>query len=309
MPLTVSQSTIAVFDRCRRRWWLSHYRSLGRPADYKSPTTVGDLVHDALAQYYAGAYGDAPIFLEPIAWVKQHAIATIEAKPDFAEEIANDAELAGIMVDGYMNWLIETGADSDFEHVEPEREIRTRLADGIELIGKLDGKVLTRDGWTGFLEHKSVGNFTDLPSYAQLNRQLLTYDLLEYLEIVETGSIPFPKVDGAILNMLRRVKRTARAEPPFYLRHRVQHNVEELRNHWRHTLAIALEIANATARLDAGESHQLVAPPTPARDCRYSCIFFTVCPMFDDGSDVEVVLDFEYEKVDPFERYATEVDA
>ena len=306
--LTVSQSTIATFDRCRRKWYLAYYRELGRPSDYSSPLTVGNLVHEALEQYYAGAYGDAPIFLEPIEWVKHHAVETIESHPEHAESIARDAELAGIMVHGYMEWLAETGADSDFEHVEPEREIRARLINGIELIGKLDGKVQTRDGWTGFLENKTVQNFDDLPAIAQIDRQLLTYDLLEYLEIVDKGVAPFPKVDGAILNMLRKVKRTARANPPFYARHRVQHNVEELRNHWRHVVAISLDIRNAIERLERGESHQTVAPPTPARDCRYGCIFFTICPLMDDGSDVESVIEFEYEHVDPFDRYGKEAD-
>jgi hypothetical protein len=305
----VSQSTIATFDRCKRKWWLADYRGLRRPKEYASPLTVGSLVHDALEQYYLGAYGGGGVFLEPIAWVKNHAVAMIEANPEFAEDIARDAEMAGIMVDGYMAWLEETGADSDFARVEPERVIKAKLWDGIVLIGRLDGKVYTIDGWTGFLEHKSVTNFTDLPAYAQINRQFLTYDLLEYLEILAQDAAPFPKVDGAVLNMLRRVKRTARATPPFYARHRVQHNVEELRNHWRHVVAIALEIRAATTRLDAGESHQRVAPPTPARDCRFTCDFFSVCPLFDDGSDVESVLDFEYEHVDPFERYLEEADA
>lgn len=307
--MLISQSTIATFDRCRRKWWLKHYRKLGHPKDYTSPTNVGSLVHGALEQYYLGAYGGAPEYLDPIQYVKETAIALIGENPEFAEEIAKDAEFAGIMVDGYMDWLTETGADSLFDHVEPEREIRAQLWDGIDLIGKLDGKVTTTDGWTGFLEHKTVQNFTDIPAYAQINRQFLTYDLLEFLEIVEGGAVPMPLVDGAVLNMIRKVKRTARAEPPFYARHTIQHNVEELRNHWRHVVGIALEIRTAERRLEQGTSHQLVVPPTPARDCRYSCEFFTVCPLFDDGSDVESVLEFEYVHVDPMERYAEDVDA
>lgn len=117
------------------------------------------------------------------------------------------------------------------------------------------------------------------------------------------------RAEGAILNMLRKVKRTAKATPPFYLRHTVHHNVEELRNHWRHVIAIAGEIQLATSRLDAGESHQVVVPPTPERDCRYSCQFFQICGLFDDGSDVESVIEVEYEHVDPMARYTEEADA
>jgi hypothetical protein len=308
--LTISQSTIKVWDRCKRKWWLEQYRRLHLPRDYRSPLMIGTLVHDALEQYYEGAYGEgSPEFLDPIEWVKRQAISAMEKEPDFAEQIARDSELAGIMVDGYMMWLEETGADADFETVEPERQMRVELKPGIVLLGKLDGKVRTRDGWTGFLETKTVGNFTDLPSYAQIDRQLLTYDLQEYLELLETGTELAPKkplTDGAILNMLRKVKRTASAKPPFYMRYPVKHNIYELRNHWRHVVGIAAEMQRAIARLEAGETHHAVVPPTPSSDCRWSCSFHAVCPMFDDGSDVEAVLEFEYEEHDPFARYGEE---
>lgn len=308
--LLITQSTIKEFTRCKRKWWLGTYRRLQKMGgEYRSPLSVGNLVHDALAEYYDSVYGperDGEVML-PIQYVKDIALATMEDFPDSAEFIAKDAELAGIMVDGYMEWLVETGADADFETVEPEREIAARLTDDVVLLGKLDGKVLTRDGWTGLLEHKTVGNFTDLPAVAQIERQYLTYDLLEYLELLqqepEVSRPTKPLTDGTIINMLRKVKRTSRAKPPFYDRHKVEHNIYELRNHWRHVVAISKEIRDAMNRLEAGESHQTVVPPTPAVDCRYMCPFHSVCALFDDGSDVEAVLEFEYEEHDPLERY------
>lgn len=305
--LLITQSTIKEYTRCRRRWWLATYRRL-RKAEYRSPLTVGNLVHDALAAYYDSMYGNSNGVIEPIQFVKARSLAVMEEFPEDAQYIAKDAEMAGIMVEGYMEWLEETAADAQFEEVEPEREIAVQLTDGVILLGKLDGKVLTRDGWTGFLEHKTVGNFTELPAVAQIERQYLTYDLLEYLELLQLGESVAPGqplTDGAILNMLRKVKRTSRANPPFYARHKVEHNIEELRSHWKHVVAIAKEMQDAITRLDAGESHHTVAPPTPTLDCRWSCNFFSVCPLFDDGSDVEVVLDFEYEEHDPLERYET----
>lgn len=306
--MLITQSTLKTFTRCKRKWWLGEHRQLALPNEYRSPLTVGNLVHDALAQYYDGVYGgNCSSFVEPIEFVKHRALAVMEEHPDLAEVIARDAELAGIMVDGYVAWVEETAADAEFETVEPERVVRVQLVDDVELLGKLDGRVTTRDGWTGFLEHKTVGNFTDLPAVAQLERQYLTYDLLQYLEALNTGALQpdtnKPLTDGALLNMLRKVKRTVRAKPPFYARHRVEHNLHELRSHWRHVVAIAREIQDAEARLAAGESHHTVAPPTPALDCRWSCPFFGVCAMFDDGSDVESVISFEYEQRDPLERY------
>lgn len=311
--LTITQSTIRTWDRCKRKWWLSDYRRLTRD-EYRSPLNVGNLVHGALEQYYVGAYGDdQPEFVDPITWVKNRSLSVMEEYPDDAEYIAKDATLAGIMVEGYMEWLQETGADADVAHAEPERVIRTTLVppsaehqNGIVLLGKLDGKLKYHDGWVGFREDKTVGNFVDLPSIAQIDRQLLTYDLLEYLEYLENETQenpPAPLTDGAVLNMLRKVKRTAAAKPPFYLRQKVEHNIHELRNHWRHVVGIAREMERAIARLDAGESHHVVAPPTPQVDCRWSCPFYSICSMFDDGSDVEAVLELEYRDHDPLDRY------
>lgn len=269
-------------------------------SDYRSPSNIGDLVHDALAEYYADRS-------DPLAIIDAKTAELVAEYPEHAEYIEKDAALARIMVEGYLEWLEETGADFELEVVEPERPVEVRLVrlpSGREVMlrGKLDGKVRLRGGWLAFLEHKTVGNFVDLPATAQINRQLLTYGLLEYLEAIEGGD-ERPRTGGALLNMLRKVKRTARAKPPFYERADVRHNVEELRNHWRHTVAVAKKIAEAEAALDAGASHHDVVPPVDQTDCRYSCPFFQVCPMFDDGSDVEDLLETLYEEHDPFERY------
>ena len=311
MTLTLTQSTIKTWDRCKRKWWLGDYRRLTRD-EYRSPLNVGNLVHEALEQYYLGAYGeDMPAFVDPITWIKDRSLAVMEEFPDDAAFIAKDATMAGIMVEGYMEWLEETGADAEIAKVEPERMVSTQLRPGVKLLGKLDGKLEFHDGWVGFREDKTVQNFVELPAIAQFDRQLLTYDLLEYLEHLNTidsdGEKPSePLTDGIILNMLRKVKRTATATPPFYMRHKVEHNLDELRNHWRHVVTISKQIEHAIVRLDADESHHNVVPPTPATDCRWSCPFFEICPMFDDGSDVEAVISFEYREHDPLERYELE---
>ena len=324
--LVLTQSTIKTWDRCRRKWWLDYYRGLEKPNEYRSPFTIGNLVHDALDAYYTSTYSNGEL-LDPVAYIKELSLNQMTVTPEFGEAIAKDASLATIMVEGYLEWLEETGVDSDFEHVDPERTIKAQLISGrppggcnsnpskpvppVFLLGKLDGKVRTRDGWIGFLEHKTVGNFTDLPSFAHIDRQLLSYDLLEYLELLETyGKVEDekPPTDGALLNMLRKVRRGATSKPPFYERMVVKHNIHQLRNHWRHVVSIALDIQRATARLDAGEDHHVVVTPMPASDCRWSCQFFDICGMFDDGSDVESVIEFEFQEHDPLERYKVKVD-
>jgi hypothetical protein len=106
------------------------------------------------------------------------------------------------------------------------------------------------------------------------------------------------------VNLLKKVKRTASAKPPFYARVDVPHNIHELRNHWKHVVQVAAEIADAERRLNEGEDHHFVAPPTSIPDrCKWDCEFFRVCPLADDGSDFEGALNAIYEERDPLERY------
>lgn len=315
MPeVTVTQSTIKDFERCKRRWWLRHFRGYDRER-YGSAITVGNLVHDALADWYAGELEN------PIEFVTAKADAARMEFPSDAASIDKDEELAIIMLEGYLEWLEETGADYELEAIEPEREVEVELAPAIDdvrgrilLRGKIDGKVRRRDGWTAFLEHKTVGNFTDLSAISRMNQQLLTYELLDYLDHIqqlkdsvdETEKLPEnapPLVGGYILNMLRKVKRTARSNPPFYERDEGSHNLEQLRNHWKHVVSVAREMQERAARLERGEDHHVVAPPDVRSTCRWDCQFFDVCPLFDDGSDAESVLQLEYVKRDPLERY------
>jgi hypothetical protein len=55
--------------------------------------------------------------------------------------------------------------------------------------------------------------------------------------------------------------------------------------------------------LDEGTAHQAVAYPRPSADCTWKCPFFSVCPMFDDGSAVEQAIDELYEVSDPYAYY------
>jgi hypothetical protein len=304
-PLVLTQSTVKDYQRCKRRWWLRYVRRLARPAEYNSPSDVGNMVHDALAEWYAGRLED------PAAHVREFAEAMAALHPDHAEEIYKDEDLASIMVEGYLADLEETGKDYQLAAVEPEREAEVVLAPAdegvlwraeITLRAKMDGLVVMRDKWKAILEHKTVGNFTDLPAIARMDRQLLTYELILLLEEIAKG-VKNPKVVGAVLNMLRKVKRTARANPPFYERVEVQHNREQLRSHWKHFVGIGREMQELEARLEDGEDHHSLVPPNPTTTCRWDCQFFTVCPLFDDGSDVEYVLAEEFEESDPLERY------
>lgn len=387
MGLTLTNSELTDFKRCGRKWYLKHFRMLRRRHDVKPVLTIGTLVHHGLEEYYRGGE-------HPLEYVAKKTAEMMAESPEHADEIRKNAELVGIMLEGYMEWLESDGADVDLDVYDAEKKLEVTLTPtDYVLRGKIDARVRRRsDGSRLFLEHKTVQNLADIPKTAQINSQFKTYSLLEMMDVqkqirasralpgvqpaaavdmlpvsqadqadgqpvgsASQGSQPLEqpgselgssspvmpsvsphagsqqhagarslardtrsyvdgslevvgetpvRTDGVLINMLRKVKRTVRANPPFYGRHEVHFNLDEIRNHWRHVVSIAEDIERTRARLDAGEDHHRVVPPVQNRDCTYACPFFAVCDMFDDGSDVEGALASKYEVHDPNQRYA-----
>jgi hypothetical protein len=290
----LTNSEMTDFDMCKRRWYLKHYLRLRPIREHHDYFDVGNLIHAALEQHYDPEGGGNPAHALLV-----RARKMVEADPENAEAIADNAQLAAIMLEGYLEWLEEQGIDADLDVYASEETLEVELPNYHVLRGKLDARAHQRStGLKVFLEHKSVQSLGDLPNRAQTNRQFKTYFLLEMLAGGE-------RTDAVLLNMLRKVKRTARAKPPFYGRHPVRFNIEEIRAHWLHVVALSEEMDKVRARLDGGESHQTVCPPTPESCCggRMSATFRAVCPMMDDGSDYQAMLDEQYEEHDPLERY------
>lgn len=300
--LLLSNSEMQSFRRCHRKWYLGVYRRLSpRVEDLPgTPFSIGNLVHDGLARYYAGE-GD------PVAFVEATIDEDLGVMPTYADELEKERALVVAMLTGYMEWLEETGADQELTILGVEQMAQAKLVDGVDLISKLDAPVHREsDGAKLALEHKSVASLTQPLALLKLDTQLLTEHLVRFLHLVEQGASEAEAQEachGILYNMLRKVKRTASAKPPFYGRVDVPHNIIELRNHWRHCVSVARQIQESTRRLDAGESHHAVCEPNPKRECAWDCPFFKVCPMADDGSDFEGALRDLYVERDPLQRY------
>jgi hypothetical protein len=300
----LTASEMRVFQRCKRRWWLNSYRKLVRINDtnWNKPLGIGNRVHEALAVYYTP---DDPT--DPRKHLLTKLQHDLESNPEEQHnDIRAEHELSSIMIDGYMDWLAETGEDQAITVIEAERARMARLEPDrdVMLLSKLDARV-QHDiyGDRLSLEHKSVSSLSQHLPELRLNQQVLTEHLVEYMALIEEGKDPTP-ARGVLFNMLRKVKRTARAKPPFYSRIHVHHTLSEIRNHWYHVVSIADQIEEVTRRLNEGESHQLVVPPSPMSDCSWSCPWFRECPMFDNESDdVESSLRDRFEIGDDLQRY------
>lgn len=321
-PLTNSEAHD--FLRCPRKWWLTWYRGLvfnhSNPSD---PRATGGRIHRALAAWYVPD-GQVPadprealekIIQEDWAEVEENVRRSDSSEdPDtvlarLSTDFTAATELERAIVEGYLQWLEETGSDAKLHITDSEQALEV-VIDGevagqyvrVKLKGKLDVRATrTSDGARLFLDHKSVQNFATPMKTLHMDPQMLHYMLLEAVGGDTPAGEPFALT--ALYNMLRKVKRTAQARPPFFQRAEIHHSPIEVESYRKRLLGIARDTARKTRELDEGHDPLPIAYPNPTKDCSWDCDFFPVCPMFDDGSRVEDALAALYHVSDPLARY------
>lgn len=298
-PYRLSNSELQVFKDCRRKWWLNYYRRLQpRKKEYTGPLALGSRVHEALDRYYSK---DIPL-LDAYAELVQEEMDKMVAEYRDTATLESEAELGRIMLEGYLEWVENEGIDAELEMISTEEIISMPLLDGeVELQGKLDMRVRRlSDGVRMFRDFKTVGgSFTDFASQAQMNEQIKTYMLLETAQ----NKSPEERSEGGIFTMLKKVKRTANARPPFYEQIEVRHNVFTLRAFWQQIHGVIRDLMGVKKALDEGADPNYVAYPRPTKDCKWKCQFYAVCPLIDDGSAAEAAIEEMYEVSDPYGYY------
>jgi hypothetical protein len=318
IPYRVSASKLRDWMRCRRMWWLTWVRQLTLQEPLTDLRATGTRVHKALAGWYVPE-AEGPVdprdgIQTAIAadWAKLIERAGIDEEHDDYASIKakwdNSVALERAMVEGYMEWLEETGSDAGLTFVASETELSADVETVdhhgklllVHLMGRLDARAVRDvDQARVFIDHKTVGNFTDPLKMIQMDPQMLMYGLLEFLNTQEGEA----RCDGALYNMLRRVKRTAAAKPPFYVREDVRMNEIQLESfkHW--VLAASRDMVQAEELLETGNDPMDVVYPTPDKDCSWKCDFFPVCPLFNDGSRAEDMISGLYRQDNPWSRY------
>ena len=308
----VSNSELQTFKRCRRKWWLAWMRGLRER--HESPVGVrqiGNRGHRALAEHYVP--GGPPSgqhlldALERLIVLDRAEALQAGFTDETMKQFEKDADLERVMLEGYLQWLTETGADSDLKVIAPEAYLEVPLNEFSEgqvaIIGKLDVRVRRlSDNTILFLDHKFLAEFSKTTRLLPIMEQMIHYQLLETMSAEEGDH-----VSGALYNMIRRVKRTGNAQPPFYQRVEVQHNTHTLNNYRERLTGEISAMLITEDSLRNGASHQEIAYPTPTRDCYWDCAFLSVCSMFDDGSRAEDMLRDLFVSGDPLSYYMTEV--
>lgn len=297
-PVRISNSEIQTFKDCRRKWWLQYYRRL-QPRDRQvtGALALGSRIHEALDMYYSTGTPLLEAHAELVNVEKEALLA------DFRDvaELEKEAEMGHIMLEGYLQWVEENGIDAELEMISTEETMSMPMFNGeVELQGKLDMRVRRRgDGVRMFRDFKTVGgSLSEFANLAPMNEQILTYMLLEQHQNKEGE-----RSEGGIFTLLKKVRRTAAARPPFYDQLEVRHNVFTLRSFWDRLHGTVADMMRVRHALDEGESPAFHVYPRPSRDCKWKCPFFTVCTLVDDGSAAEQAIEAMFEVADPYAYY------
>jgi len=303
--VSISNSEIQTFKSCRRRWYLGSYMGLQeKEKTHTGPLPLGTRIHNALEVYYRDD-------VDPVD--EYNRLQRIDAQkfresPEASDEKAikkfnEESELGRLMLEGYLEWLEDTNADDDIEHVSQEEQLRYTFEHDprVELIGKIDARIRRRsDGSLADLDFKTAApsNFSYYLQYVAFSEQLKHYNLLEML------SNPDERIDGGRYRILKKVKRTGRAAPPFYADVDVRFNKKEMESFWIRITGTIRDIMAVRDGLDAGADDRSLAYPSQKMDWTCgSCPFSKMCTMMDDGSDFEGFAQAFFTQGNPNERY------
>lgn len=312
--LVISNSEIQTLLQCKRKWYLAWNRSL-TPAfeEVTGIRSIGSRIHQVFEAYYTPDGGQDPSVIPSMLRAVQtrdlNTMVMQYGNPDeVPEHVMKDwlksTDLENAMVTGYVEWLEETGEDADLEITATEQRVKAPIeAPGVPvpvfLIGRLDvrGRRVS-DGRRVFIDHKTVAEFTTIEAQLPMDPQMLHYMLLESLAAPDE-----PRTSLALYNMLRRVKRTGTAKPPFYKRVVQDHNEHELLAYTRKVQAAARDLWHLYSNLEAGVQHHDIAYASPGKDCSWKCDFNRLCPMMDDGSRADDYIRDEFKVVNLMDRY------
>lgn len=281
--LRLTNSELSDFQRCARMHWLGNVRRLG-PIAEPSPlraAEIGTRYHDAMELYYGGASQ-----AETLAWVQEKLDVHAEITP--GGEQHKSWSLVFDMVEGYFDYLAETGLDSGVKVIAPETTHTRTMPEFPDVIfmGKLD--LETEEGLE---DHKT----TKLPFSQKLAELRRSRQPIFYAWLLE----PIKRVTRVRFRIARQSTRSERTTGPYYEVESVPINHAMLRSHERH-------LRELVPQIQANYERTTVPAPAPGSDCSWRCDFYSICPLFDDGSGPEYVIKHEFKEVNPLERYASD---
>lgn len=272
----VSHTEVQTFKRCRRKWYLRYH--LGwkqRDKVRRVARDTGIVVHAALHEYYANDYDED----RAVSYVADRRAEDLSiAQPHEVETLTEVYNLSSVILDGYFEWLGETGADAAFRITGSEQQLEAPgPIEGTTLFGIVDLIGEHTDGSIVVLDTKVVASIEETIRMLHLNEQALMYGILA------KANEPNPARPFRIVwSMLKRSKRTARAVPPFYERYELTVSPGQLELYYEQLHGVLSQILELEQRLNDGAPANAVAYPSPTKDCPWECEFISVCPAMND---------------------------
>lgn len=305
-----SFSDLGTFGQCRRRWWLQTYRKLRKIDEPPTgPLPFGSRIHAALEAFYDGTV-DTPV----AAWnqLMSHEFEVDKTNGDWNREpLDKESRLGHRMLEGYLDWLDETGEDAIWEITGVETKLSHYLPltvdiDGVPhevtilVRGKLDRRKRRKsDGAVYVDDFKTMGNFGEPAMLAlELSPQPRLYRMLEKAQAPEDQWTA-----GVSFTLLRKVLRTPTAKPPFYKRVTIEVNDAEQAAYDTRLKGAVESLVRVQIRLDQGEDPNRVAYFQPGWHCA-TCPFKLPCGLMQHTPQAaESMLADLYTEGDPWARY------
>lgn len=282
-PLSIRQSELQSFMRCRRKWMLEYRRKLvyARTTNQPVPNlAMGSIMHKAVELFWSE--GKDPV--RTIVEVEQEVISKVEG--GLSAEWVEIFKYLRVMMQGYKEW-VKNGDTMGEEVVSVEQALivpwGTFNGYDVTLTGKLDRKV--KDTFTDqlmLIDTKSTQSFARGMTH---HFQLLTYAVM-------LRRLSGERIDRLMTEQIRKVLRSATSKPPFFDRIEMYVNEEMLDNHEAHLDRLVGDITRVTREFERGDIYECY--PHPTRDCSWDCDYLPICTQMDDGSDYEYTIERSY---------------
>ena len=304
-----SHSEMATYKDCKRKWYLQYYLKLRRKREPKAlARDTGILVHAALHQFYISGGLDGEFSKDLMYQFLDNARDEdlLKVEESDRKTVREVHDTSKIVIDGYIEWLHETGADIGYRFNHSEVELRAPgPVEGTEIMGIIDlGGEHVQSGDLFVMDTKVTNSIDVMLKTLHMGEQGPMYAALAKI------NDPDPNRGFRVVwNMLKRNKRTARAKPPFYQRCGLAMNMDQLRQFYLQLQGQMEEILRTEARLNDGESHIKVAYPTPSGDCVWKCPYFAVCGTMNDMKRNDVDFLFNAYYTTPEQREQARIDA
>lgn len=309
MPLdSISYSGLRKADVCLRQWWALEYRGL-QP---RSTRPVGPLPFGSRFHLAVEVWAKSGWEVDVVAvwdWLMQREMVLDGENGDFnAADLAKEADLGRVMLEGWQEFVEEQGIDADYEVVD----IEAKLSSDIEftLAGGRKVTVRMKSKLDLILRHKEFGTYW---VFDYKTAQSLSPDSLATATDTEQGPIYViqfrrnrkgVEVAGFILGIARKVLRGPRSKPPYYAWEQVRLDDDALAAAEANTTAKIQRLVDIVDKLEQGAPHPLVVPYSISWACK-DCAFRLPCAEMRSGNfeGAEDMISGEFVQGNPLQRY------